>query len=54
MKRGTYQSVVERNQPILKRISALKAEHPYWGYRRIHEGLRFSWCKASFYKLQQS
>ena len=40
MKRGTYQSVVERNQPILKRISALKAEHPYWGYRRIHAYLR--------------
>ena len=28
-------NVARRNQPILDRIRALKADHPFWGYRRI-------------------
>jgi len=33
--------VSERNAPILMRISDLKSEHPYWGYRRVWAHLRF-------------
>jgi len=29
------------NQPILQRIQALKANHPFWGYRRIWAYLRY-------------
>jgi putative transposase len=31
---------VQRNQGLLERIQALKAEHPFWGYRRIWAYLR--------------
>jgi putative transposase len=27
--------VVQRDEDLLPRIQALKAEHPFWGYRRI-------------------
>jgi len=27
--------VIERNSAVLERIRELKAEHPFWGYRRI-------------------
>ena len=30
-----------RNEPILKRIEALKIDHPFWGYRRIWAHLNF-------------
>ena len=33
--------VVQRNEELLERIRALKAEHPFWGYRRIWAYLRF-------------
>lgn len=33
--------VQRRNAPILERIQALKAEHPFWGYRRIWAHLNF-------------
>ena len=33
-------SVAQRNQKVLARIRALKAEHPFWGYRRIWAQLR--------------
>lgn len=35
MRRGPYAKVVERNAQLLERIRDLKAEHPFWGYRRI-------------------
>ena len=41
MKRSQSVSVVERNLPIVKHIEEIKADHPYWGYRRIWAHLRF-------------
>jgi transposase InsO family protein len=32
--------VSQRNQKVLNRIRAIKAEHPFWGYRRIWAQLR--------------
>jgi putative transposase len=32
--------VVQRDEDLLPRIQALKAEHPFWGYRRIWAYLR--------------
>ena len=34
-------SVKERNKPLLERILDLKAEHPFWGYRRIWAYLKY-------------
>jgi transposase InsO family protein len=33
--------VTQRDERLLPRIQALKAEHPFWGYRRIWAYLRF-------------
>jgi putative transposase len=33
--------VARRNEGLLQRIRELKAEHPYWGYRRIWAYLHF-------------
>jgi putative transposase len=33
--------VARRDEGLLPRIQALKAEHPFWGYRRIWAHLRF-------------
>jgi putative transposase len=33
--------VVQHDEALLPRIQALKAEHPFWGYRRIWAYLRF-------------
>jgi hypothetical protein len=33
--------VVQRDEELLPRIQASKAEHPFWGYRRIWAYLRF-------------
>jgi len=41
MKRGAYAKVKDRNAPLLKRIREIKADHPFWGYRRIWAHLRF-------------
>jgi putative transposase len=41
MSRQASPSVAQRNQGLLARIQALKAEHPFWGYRRIWAHLRF-------------
>ena len=41
MKRAKSKSVAERNEPIVKRIEEIKAEHPYWGYRRTWAHLKF-------------
>lgn len=35
MIRQTSLRVTQRNADLLERIRALKAEHPFWGYRRI-------------------
>ena len=34
-------SVIESNAAILARIEALKAEHPFWGYRRVWANLKY-------------
>ena len=39
--RGPYAKVAARNAALLERIRALKAEHPFWGYRRIWAYLRY-------------
>ena len=41
MKRGPYARVAARNAGLLERIRELKAEHPFWGYRRIWAHLRY-------------
>lgn len=41
MKRRASQAVTERNLPIFGRIKEIKAEHPFWGYRRIWAHLRY-------------
>ena len=41
MSRRRSPAVDQRNVPVLARIQALKAEHPFWGYRRIWAQLRF-------------
>ena len=33
--------MTRRNQDILERIQKLKADHPFWGYRRVWAYLRF-------------
>ena len=33
--------VIERNESILEKIRALKADHPFWGYRRIWAHLTY-------------
>jgi putative transposase len=39
--RGPYAKVAARNAALLERIRDLKAEHPFWGYRRIWAYLRY-------------
>lgn len=34
MKRKPYAKTATRNAGRLERIRALKADHPFWGYRR--------------------
>lgn len=34
-------SVAFRNEPVVERIRALKADHPFWGYRRVWAHLRY-------------
>jgi putative transposase len=34
--------VIQRDEDLLPRLQALKAEHPFWGYRRIWAYLRLS------------
>ena len=41
MKRKESAAVRERNTPVLKRIKKLKADHPFWGYRRIWAHLKY-------------
>ena len=41
MNRQSSQKVAQRNQTVLERIRGLKADHPFWGYRRMWAHLRF-------------
>jgi putative transposase len=41
MSRHKSPLVAQRNESLLQRIQELKAEHPFWGYRRIWAYLRF-------------
>jgi putative transposase len=34
-------SIVARNLPVVDRIKEIKAEHPFWGYRRMWAYLKF-------------
>ncbi len=40
MSRRTAVTVAKRNESVVQRIHTLKAEHPFWGYRRIGAQLR--------------
>lgn len=33
--------VDQRNEPVLGRVQALKADHPFWSYRRLWTQLHF-------------
>lgn len=41
MSRRSSPKVAARNHALLERIRALKAEHPFWGYRRVWAHLRY-------------
>lgn len=40
-RRRTSARVIELNAPIVGRIEAIKADHPFWGYRRVWAHLRY-------------
>ena len=42
MSHSSSPRVAERNAALLVRMQALKAEHPFWGYRRIWATLRYA------------
>lgn len=42
MKRGPYPKVAERNRRLVRLIRSVKADHPFWGYRRVWAYLRFT------------
>jgi putative transposase len=39
--RGPYAKVAARNGALLERVRELKADHPFWGYRRVWAYLRY-------------
>lgn len=39
--RGSYNAVTQRNAPLVSKIKELKADHPFWGYRRIWAHLNY-------------
>ena len=41
MRRRASSTVDERNTAIRQRIKTLKADHPFWDYRRVWVPLRF-------------
>jgi putative transposase len=41
MRRKESALVAERNSSVVERIKAIKAEHPFWGYRRIWAHLKY-------------
>lgn len=40
MRKGSLK-IVLRNSAVVERINGIKAEHPFWGYRRVWAYLRF-------------
>jgi hypothetical protein len=42
MRRGPCAKVAARNVQLLERITAIKAEHPFWGCRRVWAYLRYA------------
>ena len=40
MRKHSY-SVALRNEYLVERIKDIKAEHPFWGYRRVSAYLRY-------------
>jgi putative transposase len=41
MRRKESELTVERNAPCIRRIKEIKAEHPFWGYRRTWAHLKY-------------
>ncbi len=41
MKRGYYPRVANRNKEIVDKITEIKSDHPFWGYRRVWAHLSF-------------
>ena len=41
MRRKVSQLIAERNAPFVERIEEIKAEHPFWGYRRTWAHLKY-------------
>jgi putative transposase len=41
MRRKESALVAERNLPLVERMKQIKAEHPFWGYRRIWAHLKY-------------
>ena len=41
MRRGPYAKVGERNRGLLAQIQRVKADHPFWGYRRVWAYVRY-------------
>ena len=41
MSRGPYAKAAARNRGLLERVRALKADRPFWGYRRVWAHLRY-------------
>src|SRR6478609_2427739 len=41
VRRGPYAKVAARNAQLLERIRVIKADHPFWGYRRVWAYLRY-------------
>jgi putative transposase len=39
--RRPSESVAQRNAPLVERMRQIKADHPFWGYRRVWAHLRF-------------
>lgn len=39
--RGQYAAVAARNAPVVRRIENIKADHPFWGYRRVWAHLNY-------------
>jgi transposase InsO family protein len=57
MRRKESKSVRERNWPVVARIKEIKADHPFWGYRRIWAYLKYvdgvSVNRKRVYRLMQ-
>jgi len=39
--RGSYAKAADRNAAVLEMIKAIKADHPFWGYRRVWAHLKY-------------